>query len=537
MATVYKRSRRKPIPEGAEIITRKGKKSAVWTNRKTGRKQRAEVSDDGEAVVIVAKGYTVEWFDHEGKRRRLNGGPDKDAADALGAKMEAEEMQRRRGLIDPRQEQLAGEGRRPIAEHLEDYEAKMKAAKRAARHVATTISYIGQIAMAAGFVMIGDIAADGVNTYASQLGEKQSARTVQAHLTAVKGFSRWLTVNGKLPADPLASVQKPNPKADRRMERRMLLHDEWRWLRSTTLNGGECHGMAPAERVLLYAVAIQTGLRSSELRSLTRGRLFLDVDQPFVTCKAGSTKNKKDARQYVSTDLAGELRAHIATKAPKAPVFGMPPRFKVAAMLRADLAEARRAWLKVAKSDPEEYARREQSDFLAEVNHEGERLDFHALRHTCGAWLAMTGAHPKAVQSVMRHSTITLTMDTYGHLFPGQEAETVARLPNMLDDGPKAMRATGTYDTPSAWCQQSGQQLAGECVRRVASGGEKFGKPTQETDNPQVLTLSRNKKSRQPVASAGEQRRARDSNPQRLAPHLISNQAANQFAYPPYACW
>ena len=41
--------------------------------------------------------------------------------------------------------------------------------------------------------------------------------------------------------------------------------------------------------------------------------------------------------------------------------------------------------------------RREQSDFLADVNHEGERLDFHSLRHTCGAWLAMTGAHPKAV--------------------------------------------------------------------------------------------------------------------------------------------
>jgi len=32
----------------------------------------------------------------------------------------------------------------------------------------------------------------------------------------------------------------------------------------------------------------------------------------------------------------------------------------------------------------------------------------------------------------MRHSTITLTMDTYGHLFPGQEAETISRLPKMM---------------------------------------------------------------------------------------------------------
>lgn len=32
----------------------------------------------------------------------------------------------------------------------------------------------------------------------------------------------------------------------------------------------------------------------------------------------------------------------------------------------------------------------------------------------------------------MRHSMIVLTMDTYGHLFPGQEAETISRLPKMM---------------------------------------------------------------------------------------------------------
>jgi hypothetical protein len=57
----------------------------------------------------------------------------------------------------------------------------------------------------------------------------------------------------------------------------------------------------------------------------------------------------------------------------------------------------------------------------------------------------MTGAHAKAVQTVMRHSAITLTMDTYGHLFPGQEADTVARLPITLGDRREALWATGTY--------------------------------------------------------------------------------------------
>ncbi|MBN2473341.1 MAG: hypothetical protein JXB62_01940 [Pirellulales bacterium] len=63
-------------------------------------------------------------------------------------------------------------------------------------------------------------------------------------------------------------------------------------------------------------------------------------------------------------------------------------------------------------------------------------LHFHVLWHTGfwhtgGVWLAKEGAHPKTVQSV-RHSTITLTMDTYGHLFPGQAAAAVHRFPVMV---------------------------------------------------------------------------------------------------------
>ena len=95
-------------------------------------------------------------------------------------------------------------------------------------------------------------------------------------------------------------------------------------------------------------------------------------------------------------------------------------------MLRADLAEARYRWLEEAKPDPEEYERRTESDVLAVVNHEGERLDFHALRHTGGAWRALRGVQPKMIQTVMRHSSVELTMGPHGHLVPGQEADAVA---------------------------------------------------------------------------------------------------------------
>ena len=246
----------------------------------------------------------------------------------------------------------------------------------------------------------------------------------------------------------------------------MLTPEEWAWLRPTTAEGPEREGMTGAERVLLYATAIQTGLRASELRSLTRGRLHLDPGDgvPFITCAAGSTKNSKPARQYIRAELADQLRAHVARKAPGAPLFALPGEDKLAAMLRADLEAARQAWIKSAGDAAEERQRREQADFLAAETAEGQHLDFHSLRHTCGAWLAMAGEHPKTVQAIMRHSSITLTMDTYGHLFPGQEAGAVDKLPSMLAPAPEraAYRATGTVDATADEATGAQQRASGE---------------------------------------------------------------------------
>ena len=69
----------------------------------------------------------------------------------------------------------------------------------------------------------------------------------------------------------------------------------------------------------------------------------------------------------------------------------------------------------------------------------------------------------------MRHSSIVLTMDTYGHLFPGQEAETVARFSDLLgNDQPNVLRATGTTDAtadkPTERCAQRCDFGAALCV-------------------------------------------------------------------------
>lgn len=48
-----------------------------------------------------------------------------------------------------------------------------------------------------------------------------------------------------------------------------------------------------------------------------------------------------------------------------------------------------------------------------------EALRFHDLRHTCAALLIAQGGHPKAIMERLGHSSIQVTLDRYGHLFPG----------------------------------------------------------------------------------------------------------------------
>jgi integrase len=47
-----------------------------------------------------------------------------------------------------------------------------------------------------------------------------------------------------------------------------------------------------------------------------------------------------------------------------------------------------------------------------------DRLVFHELRHTAAALAIAQGAHPVAIKERLGHSSITVTMDRYGGLFP-----------------------------------------------------------------------------------------------------------------------
>lgn len=59
----------------------------------------------------------------------------------------------------------------------------------------------------------------------------------------------------------------------------------------------------------------------------------------------------------------------------------------------------------------------------------GRRAAFHSLRLTFGTNLVLSGAHPRVVQELMRHSDIRLTMKLYTDVSKLPIREAVAVLP------------------------------------------------------------------------------------------------------------
>jgi hypothetical protein len=54
------------------------------------------------------------------------------------------------------------------------------------------------------------------------------------------------------------------------------------------------------------------------------------------------------------------------------------------------------------------------------------------MRHTAAALMIATGAHPEHIRRHLGHSSITVTMDLYGHLFPSEADAIADQLDQML---------------------------------------------------------------------------------------------------------
>jgi hypothetical protein len=59
------------------------------------------------------------------------------------------------------------------------------------------------------------------------------------------------------------------------------------------------------------------------------------------------------------------------------------------------------------------------------------QIRLHDLRHTFASQLIEQGNHPKYIQEQLGHASITMTMDTYGHLFPNRNRGLVDGLDSL----------------------------------------------------------------------------------------------------------
>lgn len=74
----------------------------------------------------------------------------------------------------------------------------------------------------------------------------------------------------------------------------------------------------------------------------------------------------------------------------------------------------------------------------------------HEMRHTFASRMIRAGAHPKVLQELLGHSTIKMTMDTYGHLFPGMKREAVMKAPAVSKARAKEEESAKELPAPDA---------------------------------------------------------------------------------------
>ena len=122
-------------------------------------------------------------------------------------------------------------------------------------------------------------------------------------------FTRWLMKDRRAGDDPLAFIAMRNVSTDRRHDRRPLSESEFEDLIRTANSGPVVLQMAGEDRAMLYAMAAYTGLRASELASLSPESFKLDDDPPTVTIAAALASLPPISDPKAPVSEAGSWRA------------------------------------------------------------------------------------------------------------------------------------------------------------------------------------------------------------------------------------
>jgi len=176
-----------------------------------------------------------------------------------------------------------------------------------------------------------------------------------------------------------------------------------------------------------FLTALRAGLRKGELIALKWGDIqfgdnendsnrFILVQRNYSLGKFTTPKSKKSRR----IDLSRQLRTVL---------LGLRDERLLAAFLTGkngisdDLVFPSKTGTPIK---PDNIAVRYMNPALEKAGL--RKFRFHDLRHTFGSLLVQDGASLTYVKEQMGHSSIQITVDTYGHLIPGADIAWVDRL-------------------------------------------------------------------------------------------------------------
>jgi integrase len=168
----------------------------------------------------------------------------------------------------------------------------------------------------------------------------------------------------------------------------------------------------------LLLTAVFTGLRASELRGLTWDAV--DLERQVLT-----VRQRADRWNTIGSPKSDAARREI----PLAPI--------VVNTLRAWKLACPKGELNLVFPNGEGNVERHanlhtrglaRAQFAAGLTTDPGRPKYglHSLRHAAASLFIEQGLSPKRVQALMGHSTIQMTFDTYGHLFPSPTDDQVA---------------------------------------------------------------------------------------------------------------
>ena len=313
-----------------------------------------------------------------------------------------------------------------LQSHLDDWKQAILDRGGTDRWADLAAGRVGAVFEDLGLRYWSDIGAVEIQRHLAALKNRgASPATRNRYLTALKSFAKWMVENKRAVENPLQALKPVNVQTDQRIRRRALTTEEIQRLLAAALKGEPVYGVSGPGRAVVYQLALESGLRLSELKSLERRHFDFERNPPTVTVEAKNAKNRREVALPLRPETARMLQEHMANLMPTARALKMPAVYDGARMLRVDLEAAG----------------------IEHTDGAGQRIDFHALRHTFITLLARSGVHPKTAQDLARHSDINLTLSRYSHTIIEQQSEALARLPDLMPavEADEAVR-TGTTD-------------------------------------------------------------------------------------------